>query len=108
MTDEEIKAIEELKKQKESIEYSINAMECTPEDYEEDDYNDCLKLQKYADVLLNLIQKQQEELEKKDKVIEEMALWLYEDDTSFGYGNLKEINTQEKIKEYFYKKVEGK
>lgn len=46
------------------------------------------------------------ELEKKDKIIDLMAKWLYEDDTSFGYGKLKEVNTQEKIKEYFKKKVE--
>ena len=46
------------------------------------------------------------ELEKKDKIIDFIAKWLYEDDTSFGYGKLKEVNTQEKIKEYFKKKVE--
>ena len=45
-------------------------------------------------------------IEEKDKVINEMAKWLYEDDTSFGYGNLAEVNTQEKIKEYFTNKVE--
>lgn len=32
-------------------------------------------------------------LEKKDKIIDLMAEWLYEDDTSFGYGNLKDVNT---------------
>ena len=46
------------------------------------------------------------ELEKKNKIIDLMAKWLYEDDTSFGYGKLKEVNTQEKIKEYFIRKVE--
>lgn len=45
-------------------------------------------------------------IEEKDKVINEMAKWLYEDDTSFGYGNLAEVNTPEKIKEYFTNKVE--
>ena len=48
------------------------------------------------------------ELEKKEAIINEMAKWLYEDDTSFGYGNLKSVNTPEKIKQYFTKKVEGK
>ena len=51
------------------------------------------------EIVLNL-------LEKKEKIIDEMAEWLYGDDTSFGYGNLKDVNTPEKIKQYFEKKVE--
>ena len=47
------------------------------------------------------------ELEKKDKIIDLMAKWLYEDDTSFGYGRLKEVNTSEKIKQYFERKLEN-
>lgn len=91
MTDEEIKAIERLKSIDENTEeYDGNLFKT---DFE---------------TVLNLIQKQKEEIEKKDKIIDEMALWLYEDDTSFGYGNLKEINTQEKIKQYFERKVEDK
>lgn len=43
---------------------------------------------------------------KKDKIIDEMAKWLYEDDTWFGYGKFKEINTPEKIKQFFIKKVD--
>ena len=43
------------------------------------------------------------ELEKKDKIIDLMSEWLDEDDTSFGYGKLKDINTSEKIKQYFMK-----
>lgn len=45
------------------------------------------------------------EIEKKDKIIDLMAEWLYEDDTSFGYGKLKDINTSEKIKQYFERKA---
>lgn len=48
----------------------------------------------------------QAEIEKKNKIIDLMAEWLYEDDTSFGYGNLKEVNTKEKIKQYFERRVE--
>ena len=45
---------------------------------------------------------------KEDEaVIEEATRLLYEDDTSFGYGRLKEINTQEKIKEYIRNLVKG-
>ena len=47
------------------------------------------------------------EIEKKDKIIDLMAEWLYEDDTSFGYGKLKDINTSEKIKQYFERKVKN-
>ena len=46
------------------------------------------------------------ENKKRDKIIDEMAKWLYEDDTWFGYGKFKEINTSEKIKQFFIKKVE--
>lgn len=47
------------------------------------------------------------EIEKKDKIIDLMSEWLYEDDTSFGYGKLKDINTSEKIKQYFERKVKN-
>ena len=43
---------------------------------------------------------------KAEKVIDLMAEWLYKDDTSFGLFELREINTKEKIKQYFYKEVE--
>ena len=39
------------------------------------------------------------------KIIDLMSEWLYEDDTSFGYGKLKDINTSEKIKQYFERKA---
>lgn len=58
------------------------------------------------ETVLNLIQTQQEEIEKKEAVIDEMVKYLYEDDNIFGFGNLKEINTPEKIKQYFINKVE--
>ena len=45
------------------------------------------------------------ELNKKDKIIDLMSKWLYEDDTSFGYDKLKDVNTSEKIKQYFERKV---
>ena len=41
------------------------------------------------------------EIKKKDKIIDLMSEWLYEDDTSFGYGKLKDINTSEKNKTIF-------
>lgn len=64
MREEEKKAIEMIKEQKEEIEYGINAMECTPEDYNEDVYNDYVEWNKNAETILNLIEKQQKEIEK--------------------------------------------
>ena len=52
-----------------------------------------------------LVQEKNKEIEKKDKIIDLMSEWLYEDDTSFGYGKLKDINTSEKIKQYFERKA---
>ena len=58
---------------------------------------------KHEEIYEDLVQ----ELEKKDAVIDEMAKYLYEDDNIFGFGNLKEINTPEKIEEYFINKCKG-
>lgn len=44
-------------------------------------------------------------IEEKDKIIDLMAEWLLNDDTSFGYMGLKEINTKEKLMQYFKNKV---
>ena len=57
--------------------------------------------------LKGIISRSNAEIEKKDEIIDLMAEWLYEDDTSFGYGNLKDVNTSEKIKQYFERKVEN-
>lgn len=47
------------------------------------------------------------ELDKKEAVINEMAKEIYEDDNIFGFGIFKDINTPEKIKEYFTNKAEN-
>lgn len=44
-----------------------------------------------------------EEINKLNNVIDRMADWLWNDDTVFGHGEFKNINTKEKIKEYFIK-----
>ena len=69
------------------------------------------KQQELINNIFNIIEKyyiKKSKFEEDEAVIEEMAKWLYEDDTSFGYGKLKEVNTQEKIKEYFRNKVKEK
>lgn len=61
-----------------------------------------------------LIKEQQEnarlknKLKEKEKIIDDMADWLYGDDTSFGYGKLKEVNTKERIVKFFENKIEQK
>ena len=47
-------------------------------------------------------------LKEKDKIIDEMSDWLYGDDTSFGNGKLKEVNTKERIVKFFENKTEQK
>lgn len=46
------------------------------------------------------------QLKNKDKIIDLMADWLYKDDTSFGYGKLKNVTTPNEIKQYFKSKAE--
>ena len=54
------------------------------------------------ETVLNLIQTQQAEIEKKDKIIDEMANRIYAMDFRSEYGS-----TRNEVKEYFKKKVEG-
>lgn len=60
-----------------------------------------------------LIEEQQEnaelknKLKEKDKIIDEMSDWLYGDDTSFGHGKLKEVNTKEKIVQFFENRIKN-
>lgn len=62
-------------------------------------------------VVLNLIQKQQAETEKKDKIIDLMADW-FEEWAEFideeNYYTIFRKMSKEDIKEYFKKKVEDK
>ncbi|MCI5588836.1 MAG: hypothetical protein MR384_13295 [Lachnospiraceae bacterium] len=44
-------------------------------------------------------------VEQQEKIINLMTKWIYEDDSSFGYGNLSKLNTKEKIKQYFENKA---
>lgn len=63
-------------------------------------------LQGDIETVLSMLQEQQEENKKKDKIIDEMADWLYKDDTIFGYGKLKNVTTPNEIKQYFKNKAE--
>ena len=57
---------------------------------------DCGKYRKAIETVLNLIQEQEAELKKKDKIIDELAKAFKQDD----------VRSVEEIKEYFERKVE--
>lgn len=95
------KGINSLKQSRKKWKYRYYKMKNKNKDLQKsveqiyDDYQDIGKMAfDYSD-----------KLELKDKIIDLMSEWLYEDDTSFGYVNLKEINTKEKIKQYFENKA---
>ena len=107
--DKEEKAIKMLKEQKETIEHGINAMECIPEDYDEDVYHDFLEWNENAQIILNLI-------EKQDKIIDLMAEEIEDLHTSLinEYGSWQtdyvienDVNTSKKaVLEWARKEVE--
>lgn len=76
----------------------------------------------YTPVLINLIQKQQKEIEKKDKIIDEMAKSIvHNNDIDYeicenvheqeieceGYSRETNESCEKCVKQYFEKKVEG-
>lgn len=67
---------------------------------------------KNAEILLNLIQKQQSELEKKDKIIDEMAPQIYlteeqrEEMKEYIWKSNKPKDFKSFVKQYFERKVE--
>ena len=65
-------------------------------------------IEENLEILLNTIERLQKENKTKDRIIDDMADWLYKDDTSFGYGNLKEVNTKERIVKFFENKTKQK
>ena len=109
MTKEEEKAIEIVAKYlnfneicgtrnfKEALETVLNMLKEKDKEIEKYKYL-------YQKALDNTIEADRENIQLK-KQIDLMAEWLYEDDTSFGYGKLKEVNTSEKIKQYFEQKA---
>ena len=81
-----------------------NADVCDDNDFNEE--ATYLREESYMlETVLSMLKQKDKEIEKKDKIIDLMSEWLYEDDTSFGYGKLKDINTSEKIKQYFERKA---
>lgn len=103
MTYEEIKAIQIIEDIKESIDW---------------DCKENIEKRNAIETVLNLIQKQKEELKKKDKVIDLIVEMLryyngMHQEQCFCIDICENIECDEdncynRIKEYFYKKVEGK
>ena len=59
---------------------------------------DCGKYRKAIETVLNLIQEKEEELKKKDKIIDELAKAFKQDD----------VRSVEEIKQFYERKVEDK
>ena len=59
-------------------------------------YDNCICATSDVDIVLNLIKKQENELKKKDKIIDELAKAFKQDD----------VRSVEEIKQYFERKVE--
>lgn len=104
MTDEE----------KEAIDYFYNIRKSTDESimlYDKDMNLKCGKTTiKNITLILNLIQKQQKEIEKKDKMIDEMLdviTKVYSDDEKIEFiANLNIQERKKEAKQYFKKKAE--
>lgn len=59
-------------------------------------YDNCICATSDVDIVLNLIKKQENELKKKDKIIDELAKAFKQDD----------VRSVQEIKQYFERKVE--
>ena len=97
MNEEEKKAIEVfdmfIKRDKDEIS-EIENLEC---DYYDEELDLLKRRVKYFSIVLNLIEKQQAELDKKEKIIKAM-----ENEILYGIYKFK---NKKQIKEYFEKKV---
>jgi ribosomal protein L22 len=97
MTDEEKEAIEHFEILNEIYTNSNYNLDFK---YTESEYDN-------SKILLNLIQKQEKEIEKKDKIIDLMSERIQEDSKWF-YSDFKfNAKSQEEIKQYFEELVEN-
>lgn len=115
MTDQEKKAIEYFKENINYFQEQIKFIETVDCDYYDEEYELYKNRVKQFNTVLNLIQKQQAELKKKDKIIDLMtekfgnlriAYFKKEDGGEF-MGNYTPYNKND-WKQYFEKKAEGR
>lgn len=76
MTKEQEEAIDYVQKQIDYFKEQIKFIEAVDSDYYEEEYELYKNRIKQFSTVLNLIQEQQEENKKKDKIIEEMAKFM--------------------------------
>lgn len=76
MTKEQEEAIDYVQKQIDYFKEQIKFIEAVDSDYYEEEYELYKNRIKQFSTVLNLIQEQQEENKKKDKIIEEMARFI--------------------------------
>lgn len=107
MTDEEKKAIEYFKENINYFQEQIKFIETVDCDYYDEEYELYKNRVKQFNTVLNLIQKQQAEIEKKDKIIDLMS------ESIFDYEHITYVDNEQfkkcklKIIKKFEKKVEG-
>lgn len=111
MTDEEKKAIEYFKENINYFQEQIKFIETVDCDYYDEEYELYKNRVKQFKTVLNLIQKQQAEIEKKDKIIDEMAARVYlneeerEEMKKDIYNNVNHKGFADFVKRYFEMKV---
>lgn len=63
--------------------------------------NDYEDLKKHFEIVDHECFRLEKEDIRKDMIINKMAEWINGNDDTFGYGTLKNINTEDKVKQYF-------
>ena len=97
MTKEQKEAIEYLKEHINYFKEQIKFIEAVDSDYYDEEYEIYKNRAKQFETVLNLIQEQETELQKKDKIIDELAKAFKQDDA----------RSVEEIKQFFERKVKN-
>ena len=99
MTKEQEEAIDYVQKQIDYFKEQIKFIEAVDSDYYEEEYELYKNRTKQFSTALNLIQEQQEENKKKDKIIDYMIDWIRE-------RSIYAVDSHDMLKQYFERKVE--
>lgn len=102
MTKEQEEAIDYVQKQIDYFKEQIKFIEAVDSDYYEEEYELYKNRIKQFSTVLNLIQEQQEENKKKDKIIDLMTRAIDNYDSQLVINNFKD---KENIKQYFERRV---
>lgn len=98
MTTEQKEAIEYLKEHINYFKEQIKFIEAVDSDYYDEEYEIYKNRVKQFETVLNLIQEQETELQKKDKIIDKLAKAFKQDD----------VRSVKEIKQYFEKQAKEK